>query len=175
MQLARVWILLAVVIAGCQDRPKAPALRDDPVFEDARSGLRFLAPTGWTETARSAFPDGPADKDTMLVRYQPPPTDKPASFEVSFIDAPESADVGAMLAAPSHGVSSWTLAESPEPLKRNDAPATRYRLTQNKLTKESIVFRRAGRLYFFTFVYSTSDSTVRERMHDVVQSVSWSK
>ena len=175
MQPARVSIVLAVIVCGCQDRPKAPALRDDPVFEDAQSGLRFLAPTGWTETARSAFPSGPADKDTMLVRYQSPPSDKSAIFEVSFIDAAESADVAAMLTAQSYGVSNWTLDGKPEPLSVHDAAATRYRLTEKKLTKESIVFRRVGRLYFFTFVYSSSDSTIRERMQDLVQSVTWSK
>jgi hypothetical protein len=175
MQLARVSIVLAVVIAGCQDRPKAPALRDDPVFEDFQSGLRFLAPTGWAETARSAFPDGPANKDTMLVRYQTPPSDMSAVFEVTFVDAPESADVVAMLAVRSYGVSNWTLEGKPEALAVRDASATRYRLTQKKLTKESIVFRRGGRLYFFTFVFSTSDGTIRERMQEVIKSISWSK
>ncbi len=174
MQLARVSIVLAFVVAGCQDRPKAPALRDDPVFEDAQAGVRFLAPTGWIETARSAFPPGPAEKDTMLVRYQSPPTEKSAVFEVSFVDAPESADVTAMLAAPSHGASNWASSEPPEPLKLN-AAATRYHLAHKNMSKESIVFRRGDRLYFFTFVYLNSDSTVRERMHDVVQSVVWSK
>ncbi len=175
MRFASLMILAAVIFAGCQDRPRAPALRDDPVFEDAQSGMRFLAPTGWAETARSAFPDGRADKDTMLVRYQSPPTEKPATFEVSFIDAPDSADVVAMLSAPSHGASKWTNAEPPEQLKLNSGAATRYHLTDNKLTKESVVFRRGERLYFFTFIYSNSNATVRDRMHDVVVSVAWSK
>jgi hypothetical protein len=175
MQLARVSIVLALIFSGCQDRPKAPALRDDPVFEDSQSGLRFLAPTGWTETARSAFPKGPADKDTLLVRYQSAQADKFAVFEVSFVDAPESADIAAMAAAPSHGVHSWSPAGAPEALTVRDAKATRYRLTQKKMTKESIVFRRGGRLYFFTFVYLTTEGAVRDRIQDVVESVVWSK
>ncbi len=175
MRIASILILLSLCICGCRERPKAPPLRDDPVFEEPKKGLRFLAPKGWSQTARSSFPEGPTEKDTLLVRYQSAPSDKPAFFEVTYIDAPESADVMAMLTAASNSMGAWTSAGAPEPQTINNVQATRYRLTQKLYAKESVVFRRGGRLYFFTYVFPTADTATRELLREVVQSITWSK
>ena len=49
-------LVLAVAAAGCSDRPRAPRLSNDPVYQNDAIGLRFLAPEGWTIVSRAAAP-----------------------------------------------------------------------------------------------------------------------
>ena len=48
-------MLAAVLLAGCQPKPKAPALLDEPVFQ-SDEGFRFLVPEGWIMAARGNVP-----------------------------------------------------------------------------------------------------------------------
>jgi hypothetical protein len=168
-------LLLLTLAAGCTDRPQAPALRNDAEFEDGGVGLRFRAPAGWTQVARSAPPAWSADKEWLLVRYQSPPGGQPALFEVTFLDAPPGADVPAMLKEPSHSRPAWTPAGDPVPLALGGAEATRYALTSQSMSKESVVVRRGERLYFITSVFATGDEHSRELAREAVRSASWSK
>src|SRR5262245_60271828 len=101
MRQIRLLALLAM-IAGCSDRPRAPALRNDPVYENTSAGIRFMVPAGWTQQAKSEPSSKPANTEQLLVRYTGPRSPIPATFEVTYQDVDDSDDLQALLAAPSH-------------------------------------------------------------------------
>lgn len=168
-------LLLAALVAGCEDRPRAPALSDDAAFDDSRHGLRFQAPAGWRQVARSNSPGDIADREFLLARFQSGIKDKPAVFEVTFIDISESVDVQRMLAAPSHSLKAWTPAGSAEAHTINGAAATRYAFTQAGTNKDAFVFPRGKRLYTFSIAYGTADQKSLDQFRESVKSVEWSK
>src|SRR5438105_510697 len=65
-------LVLAVIAlaVGRGGGPRAPALRPEPVYSNAREGFRFVAPEGWALVAKADLPPGPAEKERLLVRYQ---------------------------------------------------------------------------------------------------------
>src|SRR5262245_25916538 len=95
----------ALVLASCSSGPRAPALRDEAVYQNDREGFRFRVPEGWTQHAKSDLPPGKANKEHLLVSYRR--SSKPASLEVSLADVPESADLATYLAGPSFGAKQW--------------------------------------------------------------------
>ena len=80
-------------MTGCTPRPSAPALRDDPVYQNDREGFHFLAPEGWQQSVRSDIPPGKVDKERPLVNYQRNTGVTPASIRVSLADLPASTDI----------------------------------------------------------------------------------
>src|SRR3954470_24218650 len=108
--MRRLCPLLAffLFIAGCNSqRPRAPALRDGPVYDNPEIGLRFLTPTNWTQVARSDTPP-PGPGERLLVRFQAPATVSHALFEVT-VEEGAAEDVGALLRQASHSAPSWEL------------------------------------------------------------------
>ena len=169
-------MIALAALAGCTDRPRAPALRDESVFDNTREGIRFLTPSGWTLQARSEVPPGPADTERLLVRYAGPPSATPPSFEVALQDLAESTDLVAHLKAPSHSITTpWNIAEPAQPLTIGGAAGNRFTFSQGDITKETVAFRRGARVYFFTGIFATADTQSRDQIRQAVQSLSWTK
>src|SRR5262245_5986978 len=80
-----------LVLVGCSNRPHAPPLTTEAVYQNDAIGLRFLAPAGWPVQSRATLPAGRLTKPIILVSYQRVPGDKPAEFKVLAADlAPEA-------------------------------------------------------------------------------------
>ena len=92
MRFASTWFGL-VVICGCSSQPQAPALIDEPVYENDQEGIRFLAPEGWSLRGKSALPPGPVTRERQLVEYRQLRGRGDATFEVSRYDLPADADL----------------------------------------------------------------------------------
>src|SRR5262245_17053081 len=136
MRRTRLAVLALTLLAGCDRKPVAPALNDDPVYSNSREGVRFLAPDGWSQMARGAPDPESSASDRLLVRYQSHAA-TPATLELSRADLPESADLPQALGSPSHGSAGlWQPVSKPEPVTIGGAPGTRYTFTNQKLTKE---------------------------------------
>jgi hypothetical protein len=173
-------VLLAAAVAcltGCNSRPRAPAILDEPVYQNDREGFRFLAPDGWTQHMRAELPTGKIEQERVLVAYKRRAADPPADLEVAAVDFPEQADWSAYLAAASHGTKQWHPAGKPETVQINGVSAVRTvlkgRQGQQDMTKEVVTFRRGERVFLFTGLFAPSDSKAREAVRQAVGSVMW--
>lgn len=170
-------LVMCMVGAGCSGRPHAPALGNEPVYENKREGFRFGAPDDWIQHAKAEVPPGKTEKERLLVNYQPPVPGKIAFFEVSLADLSESTDLAGFLSSPSFGVSKWRTAGPVREIPINGAQARVYayggRIGREEITREVTVFRRGERVYFFTGVYPNSDSQLREQVRRSAASVIW--
>jgi hypothetical protein len=173
------WIAIGVMVlcTGCSSRPRAPALENEPVYENKRAGFRFVAPEGWVQHAKADLPPGKLEKECLLVNYETPIRGKMAFLEVSLADLPESTDLASYLADSSYGVGRWRPAGAPENVTVHGVPAVRYSYTarqgKDQLTKEVVVFRRSDRVYFFTGVYPSSNSQSRDQVREAAMSTIW--
>ncbi len=165
------------LLVGCSSKPRAPALENEPVYQNKREGFRFVVPEGWIQTAKADIPPGKAAKERLLVAYQRPVHGKPAFLEVSLADLPDSTDLAAYLAEVPYGTSKWRRSDPPQPLDVGGVPATRYfyttRVGKDDLTREVTTFRRGERVYFFSGVYPTGDSQAREQLRRAAASTIW--
>jgi len=174
MRRAGLVILTILLPAGCDhQKPRAPALGDEPVYTNSRDGLSFLAPAGWTQWSKSDAPPEVSDKDRVLVSYRSPP-DAGTEFDVSRADLPDSADLAVRLALPSHNSgSAWQPAGKPEAAKVGDQDATRFTFACKELVKESTVVRHGGHVYFFTVVSPKADEASRRQIRALVAEARW--
>jgi hypothetical protein len=165
------------LLAGCEKRPRAPALRDDPVYQSDSEGFRFLAPQGWTQSTRAEVPPGKVTTEFPLVQYRPLKGPAGASFRVSLIDMSRSADLAAHLAGPSYGVTTWRQTGPPEEIAVGSASAVRHSFTgragKQDVVKEVVCVRRGERVYLFTALYPAKDTEVRDQLRRVVESIIW--
>jgi hypothetical protein len=174
-----VWLRIAgvVILVGCNPRPRAPALENEPVYQNKREGFRFVVPEGWVQHAKADIPPGKTEKERLLVSYLRPVRGKPVFLEVSLADLPESRDLAAYLAESPYGTSKWRRVGTPLDLDINGVPATRYsyttRVGKDDLIKEVTVFRRGERVYLFAGVYPTGDSQSREQLRRAAASTIW--
>jgi hypothetical protein len=178
--MRRGGLIAALLLAcSCQPRPRAPALLDEPVYQNEREGFRFLVPEGWSMSARSDLPPGPADKERLLVQYRRSTADRPATFEVSMADLPEGTDLAAYLGGPAFGAERWKPSAAPQPLQVGGADATRFRFTARvdgaDLAREVTAVRRGGRIYFFTVLAPPADTTAPEQVRRAVGRIVWTK
>lgn len=179
----RNWIpLLAVfsasVLAGCQPKPKAPALLDEPVYQ-SDEGFRFLVPEGWIMAARGNVPPGRLDKERLLVQYRRAEGDSQATLEVSAADLPEDSDLADYLSGPSFSATHWNQTGQPEKLEAGGKPGVRYRfradVRRERLAKEVTAFRRGDRVYFFTLLFAPSDATAPEQIRRAIGRLVWTR
>jgi hypothetical protein len=166
-----------VLLGGCGTRPHAPALGEEPVYQNKAEGFRFLAPEGWVPYAKKEYPPGRAEKEHLLVAYKRMNAEKPAALEVSLVDLPLSTDLEKYFAGSSLGARFWLLQGDVEELEVDGLRGLRltYTATLDKepTTKEVSAFWRGERLYFFTGIFSTSDAKAREEVRRCVSSVLW--
>src|SRR6185437_1187605 len=165
-------------VAGCRPKPKAPALIDEPVYQSAE-GFRFLVPEGWIMAARANVPSGPVEKERLLVQYRRANSDKQATLEVSLADLPEETDLAKYLSGPSFSADHWTQSGSPKTLEAGEVRGTRFRFRARvrgaEMAREVTAFRRGGRVYFFTVLFSPNDATAPEQVRRAIGSIVWTK
>ena len=153
-RLAVVLLLGGVLLPGCSRKPQAPALRDEPVYENAQEGLRFLAPEQWTQHARATLPPGKVDKERLLVGYRRHEAGESAQLELARADLPESTKLTDYLSGPAFSARQWKAKGPPEELEINGVPAVRsIFLTgagKDEEVREVVTFRRGERCYFFS-------------------------
>jgi hypothetical protein len=164
-------------LGGCGETPRAPPLRDDPVYQNDREGFRFLVPEGWQQRISGDVP-GKADRERPLVEYRPIKAGEgPGSLRVSRIDLPPSADLGGQVAAPSHSVEKWVPVTAAEETAVGGQKGVRYSLTgrlgKGKLAKEVVAVRRGERVYLFTVIFEPKDNDAREALRRIIGSVTW--
>jgi hypothetical protein len=169
---------MVALLAGCGETPQAPPLRDDPVYQNDSEGFRFLAPEGWRQQYRRDVLPGKEERERMLVEYRA--TASPTavgSLRVSRADLPPSADLAALVSAPSHSVERWAPAGEPEETKVGGQKAVRYSFTgragKGRLAKEVAAVRRGERVYLFTVIFDPKDNDARDVLRRVVSSVIW--
>jgi hypothetical protein len=178
-------VLLAagvLLLSSCSSRPRAPVLRNDPVYQNDSEGFRFLVPEGWIQSSRSNLPPGKVDRERPLVDYNSTGGPGIAAFRVSVIDLPEydSADmVAKLLATPSFGVKEWRKTGALEHATVGGLPGIRYlfRGVQGKehVDREVVSVHRDGRFYFFAALYPAKGSQMPEQFHRLLDSVIWKK
>lgn len=172
-----LFALLSLLPLACSSEPRAPALRNDPVFEDSREGIRFLAPDSWVQKVRGSVPPGAATQERALVEYQRAGGTQGASFRLSLIDLPESENLSAYLARPSFSVENWKPLVKPEEVPIGSAKGQRFlfggRLGRTEMVKEVVAVRRGNRTYFFTSLYEPRDPQARDEIRGILQSVVW--
>jgi predicted Zn-dependent protease len=164
------------VLGGCRSRPHAPALRDDPVYQNADEGFRFLVPEGWTQHANAVLPRGKLDQEQLLVSYKRVASGDLASLEVLAADMPADTDLTAHLSGPSYSRQGWQPTAKPEQVEVDSVPGTRWVFTSQgtrKTVKEVAAFRRGERVYFFTALYSQGDAKAQEQVRRAVGSIIW--
>lgn len=160
-------------------KPQAPALRNEPVYQNAQEGFRFLAPDGWTMHSRADLPSGPVEKERRLVAFRSlrSGSSQPASFEVSCADLSETADLAAHLTGGGGGKDDLRVIKPPEPASVGNAPGVRITLAgrpgNEVLHKDVVAVSRGGRVYFFTLVVAPNDTTSHERARQAVASLMW--
>jgi hypothetical protein len=97
---------------------------------------------------------------------------------VSLADLPPSADLARHLATTSEGVR-WHVHGKPEALTVNGREAERYFLEGKRgkqaMAHEVVVFRRGGRVYFFTASFPAGDRARRDQARQAVDSVLWGR
>jgi hypothetical protein len=174
-------VLLAVVVmfgGGCHPKPKAPALIDEPVFQ-SEQGFRLLVPEGWTMAARGNVPPGPIEKERLLVQYHRASGDSPATLEASVMDLPEEVDLTEYLSQPSFSVRRWKPMGQAESIEAGGKRGTRLRFSAaiggKESTKEVAAFRRDGRVYLFTVLFSPKDATAPEQVRRSIDRLVWTK
>lgn len=172
MRFPPLMLIAVLLVCGCTDRPEAPVLLDLPVYDNAFFGMRFSVPADWQQVARSDVPREAKKRDRLLVRYRPPAGAR-AVVEVAAREAPEGADIAAMLQAASHSAGAWTLSGSPENLTIDGQSAQRFQLTTRDQVKISVVFRRREYLVFITYVAPTTEQQTRDEFDQLLQSIEW--
>jgi hypothetical protein len=170
---------LALAAGGCSERPKAPPLVNDSVYQNDKIGLRFLAPEGWSMSSRAELPPGPLSKPVILVAYHLSKGESHSELEVMAADLPADSDLGKFLLEHRIGAAAWTLKPPPEKVTINGVEATRHVLTRTasrgEVRREATAFRRGDRVYFFIVTFAANDPGARDAARQCVQSANWTK
>ena len=85
-RLNPIALALLASLLGCDSRPKAPVLRDAPVYQNDAEGFRFLVPKGWIQTASAVLPPERLEGEVVLVRYRMRTSEKTALVELRCFD-----------------------------------------------------------------------------------------
>jgi predicted Zn-dependent protease len=168
-------VLALLLLAGCRRAPRAPALRNDPVYQNTRAGIRFLVPDGWSQWANGELPPGPLAQERMLVEYRLA-ADQPTALRVTAIDLSPSEDLAAYLLGHLPG-KGWQESVPPEACTAGGVAGTRLAYTGveggQPTTRDVTAFRRGERLYLFTGVYAATDTKARQEIRRAIESLSW--
>jgi hypothetical protein len=173
------WSVFTVLSCGCSERPKAPPLTNEAIYQNEKVGIRFLAPSGWSISSRADMPSGKLAKPIILVGYLQTSGEKPAEFELVAADVPDGADPGQFLADHRIGPSKWTVKPGAASTQVGGIPATRYDMTagtgKNEYQREATAVRRGDRVFYFVVTYGMRDGEHRDHAHRCVESVTWTK
>jgi len=174
-----VFALIGAAAFGCSQRPQAPPLTNDAVYQNDKAGLRFLAPAGWSIASRTDLPRGELTRPILLVAYFQTAGEKPAEFDLFAMDLAESTDLGQYLAEHRVGPEKWKVKPQPAEVQVGGAAATRYSMTagsgKDELHREATAIRRGGRVFFFIVTFSPRDDDHRDQIRRVIDSAAWTK
>jgi hypothetical protein len=175
--IARLLLLAPLaLLPACSDRPKAPPLTQESVYQNDAVGLRFLVPAGWTTQSRAVLPSGPLAKPIVLVTYQGG-GEKPAEFRVLVAELPDNTDLPQFLAGHPVGPDKWAPQSAVEPVTINGVQASRFTLVRSQgkeeVRREVTAFRRGERVYFFLVDFAATDATSRDAVRTAVNSITW--
>jgi hypothetical protein len=170
-------VVLVATGAGCNDRPRAPALEDSTVYQNDREGFRFLVPEGWTQQAKSAVPPGKLDHEVVLVVYRRYTVNPPASLQVSIQDLPDDADLARVLIEARSEDTAWKLVRPPVEARVGTQTGKRLvfqgKSPLGRMDREVIAVRRGERVFFFTATFGPSDHASRDLMRQTFANVVW--
>lgn len=169
---------LLAVLAGCGEKPKAPPLSNEAVYQNDKIGLRFLTPEGWSVTTRSDLPAA-LTRPVTVVAYVVKHGKQVADLEVTAADLPADADLGAFLAEYRVGAQKWVARKGPDDVTVNGAAAKRFLFAAGKGKDETLrevtAFRRGGRVFFFLATFPATDPDRRDQARKSVDSVTFTK
>ena len=173
-------LVLTVATNGCgSGTPRAPALSNDPVYNNRREGFRFLVPDGWNQQASSVLPLGKLEGENLLVKYTIKSPEGGAYLEVICFDASVKRDLHRYHAGESHGLRRWDSKADPEEMKFEGKSGHRYiyqgQMNKRSMTKEVVVFRRGERVYSFIGLFWSDDTKGQQQIRRAVKSVKWTK
>jgi hypothetical protein len=171
-------LVLAVLLAGCSPKPRAPALmQGEAVYVNAQEGFRFLPPPNWTMSQRSEGPPGKLTEERIFVGYRRA-GGAVTSLEVSARDEPESEDLS-LLVKERRGTADWKPDGSVETLEVGGRPAARAAFQNRRagettgLVREVVAVRKGERVYYFTGLFAGNDAKAREQVRKSIETVSW--
>jgi hypothetical protein len=154
-------------------------LVNEAVYQYDKIGLRFLTPQGWWITSRATLPPGALPKPMKLVAYHLKNVEHPAALEVLTADLPDDTDLGQYLLKDRVGQGEWTIQAPAETIAINGVPATRLTLSHrqgsNEDLRETTIFRRGGRCYFFILSFDATDNSARDTGRKSIESVVWTQ
>lgn len=172
-------LYVGFALAGCSNRPKAPPLTAEAVYQDDEIGVRFLAPSGWAMQSRAVLPEGTLAKPVILVAYERAETEQPAQFSLLAADVPAGTHLDQFLTTHRVGAEQWTVATPPQQVTINGAAATRAVLTRHEekqeVRREATAFRRGERVYVFLVTFAATDPASRDAVRTSIESITWTK
>jgi hypothetical protein len=164
------------LIRGCDSRPRAPALSDEPVYVNMQEGFRFVAPEGWHIQGRGEFPQEEVTKERMLVEYRQRREGKELSLLVSMVDVAPGTPVVDYVTKRLYPRGGWKLL-SFEPIRAGSLPAERLvlgaQIDKDDIIREIVAVRRNNRVYFFSGSFPAKDSKGRDEIRKAISSLTW--
>ncbi len=174
------WGLLLGAIAGtcgCDSAPRAPLLRDSPVYHSESEGFRFRVPEGWSQSTNSVLPPGDLPGDTFLTRYQVKTTEGGASMQIICCNDVATDQLEKHWSGPAFGVKTWKLEEPLANVKAGPVAGERIvysGLIGNKtIIKHVTCLHKNKRLYSFVGLYRQNDVFARQQIERALDSLIW--
>jgi len=170
-----------MLLAGCEEQPRAPALvQGEAVYYNRGERFRLEPPPGWSQHTRAEYPPGRYERERPLVKYKRLDVPGPAFFRASMLDLAESTTPETYLRDRPPGPEKWQPAGKPETVQVGGLPATRMTFTgtweedeKEEVVKEVVAVRRGGRVYFFTGIFPAGDKKARALIRTAVDSIAW--
>jgi predicted Zn-dependent protease len=163
--------------AGCSSRPHAPGLRDEPIYQNALEGFRFVVPDGWTQYAKAEVAPGKAETERLLVEYRLINSEKPAALRVTRIDLEPAVQLETYLSGPSFGKENWRQKGPAESFQINAVTGLRFVIASAAAkggdVREVVAFRRGDKVLLFTGFFASTDTKAREQVRRAIDSIIW--
>src|SRR5262245_2834988 len=164
------------LMQGCDSRPRAPALSDEPVYVNMQEGFRFVAPEGWHIQSRGEFPQQELTKERMLVEYRHRREGRELSLLVSMVDVAPGTPISEYVTTRLYPRGSWKLLGADQ-IRAGTLPAERLilgtQVDKEDVIREIVAVRRTNRLYFFSGSFPAKDSKGRDEIRKALSTLSW--
>ena len=168
--------ILVLLVAGCDSRPSAPALRDSAVYTNEDAGLKFLVPTGWTCSASAVLPSQ-IEREIVLAQWRMRTPVQGASVEILCFDKEQRFDLHRYHSGPSHGSKQWNSQKDPAEIEINGNSATRLsyiaEISGTEMRKHVVCFRRGLRVFSFIGLFYENDEKAEQQLQRALDSIQW--
>jgi hypothetical protein len=172
--------LLASTIAcsgGCDSGPRAPLLRNSPVYHNESEGFRFRVPDGWSQSANAVLPAGELPGDIILTRFQVKTTEGGASMQIICRNDLPVDQLEAHWSGSAFGVKEWNVEEPLQKTRAGQVEGERIiysgLLGGKTIMKHVTCLHRNKRLYSFIGLYWQNDLFAREQVERALDSLIW--